>query len=112
MHAIDDQMHCQSDILLSPFASRVYYQVISCLALPCLGGSVTFILLAGIYDAGAALVGGSAWTQRVRHREQAHKGPLRRQVDQPTQGGGEPAPSQTQHNHYYSVAFLFGQLQA
>ena len=75
------------------------------------GESVTFMLLAGICDAGAALVGGSTWTQRVRHREQARKGPLRRQVNQPT-GGGKPAPPQTQHNHYYSVAFLFGQLQA
>ena len=51
-----------------------------------MGGSVTFMLLAGIYDAGAALVGGSTWTQRVRHREQARKGPLRRQIDQPTRG--------------------------
>ena len=31
-----------------------------------------------------ALVGGSAWTRGVRHREQAPKGPLRRQVDRPT----------------------------
>ena len=67
MRAVDDHMYPLQHLSLLPgdYAAQ---------ALPHLGGSVTFMLLAGIYDAGAALVGGSTWTQRVRHREQARKG--------------------------------------